>query len=476
MRLLLLPILERAEDPQGDSTFLWFADLARQASNRGWHSYLMLPKATVYEHTERVTDLRYQTSTVASRAVSSMQVVGFVSNLLNAGPDSLMVDAVVTSDALAGHLLSMYLGNQFGRIMPPVFVLAASVVSPGSVEVKDESLSYVASHAMGAATMYLIVPTEPMLQRVVDSLRSLTTGAFFGDASRRVQVISCGPDCATLDEVKQTKFDRFSLYFGGRFTASKGGEQVVRDYIRFVEGARDADVHVTAVGAARRLHDVVRREGGQEVVQVASGLAAREAWALMSRCHASMFRQTLEMLPATPYEQLYCGLSVVFKNHGKERELLPPNYPFLAETDLEMNTMLRWIYDNRDNVNGNRELWPWWVKTNLDRMRGFDKLLDQVERVAGLQAWTERRGYRWSDDAVEAMRGVLSAIGGAVLWADAVKGLARAKPALFWQNEQRYSRGHPLLTVYRCFMPDGWVDNGLAAEPVFKEVSSASAE
>lgn len=163
------------------------------------------------------------------------------------------------------------------------------------------------------------------------------------------------------------------------------------------------------------------------------------------------------------------ALVVVFKNHGFERELLPPGYPFLAESDLEMATMLRWIFDHHAEATKDAPQWKSWIRANVDRVLGFNRLLDQVSEVVLEDVQAVRSMYRWSADTIESSRKVLEA--GATTWPPFVLGLRRLKPNLLRNTAIRSSRNFPVLAVYRYFMPPGWEDTCEGTMPTFQSVN-----
>jgi hypothetical protein len=222
-------------------------------------------------------------------------------------------------------------------------------------------------------------------------------------------------DCRWLDSFSEPKNDKFSLYFGGRFTATKGGEKSVEQYLKMLMAGRDVEIYVTAVGGYRRLSDLLRHYGAKEAVHLFANLNFEMANRIQKKCHAAVFYQ-LNPGAGAPYYWLYNGMVVLMKRYGfpEEEAQMPPDYPFWFSGDAECATMLRWVHDNygeaQARLAGVRE----WIRANVDERDGYMRLLEIGERkfAEHYAAHPERGRY---DEDTKALAGrCLEALGDGV--------------------------------------------------------------
>lgn len=465
MRVLLAPALERPGDPTGDSSLYWFADLADLAARRGWYVHLAVPEAVDVSTLPRLNVLRYPVPYVESRHALSLLLPGFLQQWVHRNADALQLDAIVTNDTLAGAVIATYVNHVFRTGAPDVFTLAASIVYPGADEFTVEDDAGLAAHALGAVATHVVAPSGFADDRLMDAVRTFLGPALYKEAARRTTVLMAGPHCELLDRVRdEAKFQTRTLYFGGRFTKTKGGERSVRQYVDYAMTGAAVHTVVTLVGGGARLEQTLDHMGASKLVQLFTGLTRYEAWHLMSRCHASMFYQGLKMLPSTPYEQMYCGLTVLFKNTGYERTMLPPNYPWVFEDEYAGAAMLRYVCENWEQSQRALDEWRAWVRLNVDRTLAFNRLLDVIERVTA-ETVQRHKPVRFEEDTLRTMERVFTTMGEPAKWGDVIAAFKRLKPGILMENSQ--TRGMMPLTLYRCFTPAGWVDTCDDPQPVF---------
>src|SRR5262249_6935855 len=87
----------------------------------------------------------------------------------------------------------------------------------------------------------------------------------------RGEVMMCA-DCDFLDSLEEPKHEKCSMYWGGRFTGTKGGERSLQQYLQYVMAGREGDIFITAVGGAKRLDETLKHYGAKDLVKVFHGL------------------------------------------------------------------------------------------------------------------------------------------------------------------------------------------------------------
>jgi hypothetical protein len=274
--------------------------------------------------------------------------------------------------------------------------------------------------------------------------------------------VMLGPDCQMLDELDVPKNEKFSLYWGGRFTATKGGEKSVRQYLQLMMGGRDVDVYVTVVGGGRRLEPVLKQYGASQSIHVMREVPYDQAMSVMKRCHAAVFYQ-LNPGAAAPYEWMYSDVITLFKRHGfaEELEMYPPGYPFLFEKEEECAAMLRWIYEDYEGAKkafddvGTKE----WIREHCDKRLGCERIVSIAEDRSRRQL--ERFGVKPNDmlDTRELIGRTLQELDPPVPLPLLLKAMERLSGRQIVRWNQGSTNGIWPVWVHRSLIPEDWVDN-----------------
>ena len=469
MRLLVCPVYE-AGHFGADSSWLLSRDWVRLAAERGWFSYYVTPSATADGLTDRVE--RLLPTPKIGRQAEALIPTSVWERWRE--PLAYPIDAVLTNNPVQGLVLSRFLeGVNKAMYEVPVVIWNVSAKFFDSDEVTPLSRDDLATWALGYALNVNVMPSRFSLERARDVVAALCGAPLIADYDRRTTVLPIGPDCDLLDRLRGPKFDRFSFYFGGRFTATKGGEKAVGHYVQYVAGGREADVYVTYVDTGRRLHDVVKRMGAQGVVRAMSDLSWEDALSLMSRCHASIYWQSLKLFPAACFEQLYAGLVVLVRWTGNEEEFLP-DYPFYFRNDVECAAMLRWVAENYEEAKRRIAHVPALIRERYDRTTNIGALLDIVEaRVADRKERARERAARDLEATEDLVENALRGVGTPCSYRDLGRALVHMRPNLLRQGLN--SRGQMLACLTQNMLPAGFVDNCLQPEPSYMEAEHESA-
>jgi hypothetical protein len=207
--------------------------------------------------------------------------------------------------------------------------------------------------------------------------------------------------------------------------------------------------------------------GAQSVVRAMSDLAWEDALRLMTRCHVSIYWQSLKLFPAACFEQLYAGLVVLIRWTGSEGEFLP-EYPFYFRNDIECAAMLRWVAENYDEAKRRIAHVPALIRERYDRTRNIGALLDTVEaRVAERRERARRRAARDLEATEALVEKAIRGVGTPCSYGDLARALIHLRPNLLRQGLN--SRGQMLANLTQNMLPEGFVDNCLQAEPCYVE-------
>lgn len=469
MRVLVCAIFDapRAEHYMGDSCYLWTRFMVEAASKRGWHTTWVVPDVCDPAPLPGVKVVKFSFPEGVSRTnlFQHHLVMARIQQEFTGAAGERFVDAVICNDASLALMLKDYFGaRRFFEHTPVLHWHGYPTIKDWSetnwVFQGDDLPLH--NRAMGYALADFVSCCPYCTGRIYELVNAYCHPALVKRfIETRSEVMMCA-DTEMLDSLPAEKFERFSMYWGGRFTSTKGGEGSLQQYIRFVMAGREADIYITAIGGAKRLDETLKHYGAKDLVKVFRGLPYDQAQTIMKRCHVSIFNQ-LNPGAAAPYEQMYAGLVVMFKRHHYPEEdlMYPPGYPFLFNTDEEGATMLRWIHENYDKAVFELERVgvKQWVRDRTDKQIGADKILELAASRIPESSFGKSR-YKWFQDLQDTALKALEALQAPVPFPLLLDGIDRLKGHAIVQRIWGTGvKGIPPLSIYRAFIPPGWKDD-----------------
>ena len=225
---------------------------------------------------------------------------------------------------------------------------------------------------------YPVLATAYSKKQAVDSAKFFVAPDRVKAMQEKIIILNGALNTQSIDEaVKRTKgkrFEKTTLYFGGRFTATKGGDFATECYDLAYKTGKDVEIKVTTPSKSGKVASV--KEKAKEV-EFFTDLSQEEAWDVMVQSHISIFPQTLRMLPSAVFEQIYAGL-IVIVNRKNNAGLLPPEYPFFYDTEDEARAMLRFAIMNYDDAVKKVQGFGQWVKENNSLDASIKTLFDKI--------------------------------------------------------------------------------------------------
>lgn len=193
--------------------------------------------------------------------------------------------------------------------------------------------------------------------------------------------------------VEQTpKREKFTIYYGGRFSGSKRLADIAELVDKFWAYGRDVQFVVTtgSLDGMKR----AKFEAAYPQVELHVGKSQEEAWALMAGCHASFCFSSHELFGMAFWEQMAAGLGVVMLAKDWNKDLVPPDFDLVVHSPSEAAAMLRlmhneWRYDKQDYAAkyGVDSEAAQWVRSVYDADTNMKVLMgDIIGRVGTIEA------------------------------------------------------------------------------------------
>lgn len=403
MRGLLTPTYEAPEQPQGDSSWRWFRDLARHWP--GW-TYWETPDVGDVENTTPL-----EPDPLAARRDACLLPRSLTAEWGDV--EQRPYDVAVTNHPVRALVWDRWLRDRWKALWePPTLVWNVSTKFFGSPEVQAFDELELPLWALGYSLHPNVMPTRYALDRCREVVGTFCGPPLVDQYDRNTEVVYVGPDCDAVDEVaRERPQGPLRLWYGGRFTNTKQGEKAVEQYVRYAMGGREPEILVSHVGDGDRLYETLDRYDARPLVNTYSGLSWTEAASLMSSCHVSIWWQSMEMFPSTPLEQMYAGLIVLLRSDGKERELFGDDYPFTFSNATECAALLRWVADNYEEAQRQAAWIPGYVRKYFDRTAGVRRVAEIARQHADLARRQWLAEYKRADEMQGKMRTWLEALG-----------------------------------------------------------------
>lgn len=375
MRILLAPLIGIA-NVQTDSNYIFFADLVRKANEKGgFYFYMVLPKKA--NNLEELPNCEYiLVDQSADFFEESMRANSEVVELFNRRGGTKLFDLLFTAKT-GGSLVYQSVLSDYRRTEAVPTILMEAMVrawkKPNDADAALRALSY--------STAYTWLLSDEEKERALRLIRVTCSPAMVNQFLERVHISPHGIRVKNLDHLlDKPKYEKFSLFFGARFSREKRPDIVVDFLEHFFSYGRDVDIHVTTqhVGSRYLLKYGNKASSIKELVK---GCPRSEFLERASRSHVFICASDDESWPGGFWEQLYIIRVGIFPDHAWVRAVLPKDYPYIYKSKTEGHAMLRWIYENYDEA-VNKVAWIRdWIREHGDMDRMLDKVIDWMATI-----------------------------------------------------------------------------------------------
>lgn len=275
------------------------------------------------------------------------------------------------------------------------------------------------------------------------------------------------------------KREKFTVYYGGRFSGSKRIAEIAEIYDYFFKFGRDVEFVVTTGSLDRTKRD--NFEAAMPHAELHVGRSQEEAWAIMQSCHASICLSTHELFGMAYWEQMAAGLAVVMQAQSWNEDLLPPDYHLVHKAPGEVAAALRMVYDDwayctpeaYDARFGYTSPAAQWVRENYDADATLHRLaadlthrVDEIE-VPALQEFREGKLKPLFEVSSEVLEGVEE-----ITFHDFWKALRRTATVKtnFIGRRMRWGKSNAMLDGIRMARMLGYEDCFINGEAALRKV------
>lgn len=463
MRILVYPTYEYSPNIEADSSYILTKAFTEQASKeKDCFVYWFVP--TSPESSGKYKKI--QMKDWGGRDMNEVNQYGALKDF-NLIDGFFPIDVAISNNAgKAQQLINFFAITRLKRAYVPVVIWDFSTKFIGSdCEISNVDEGNLATHAMAYGMSDLNVFFSRFSQvKAREDVYKYCSPYLLSRFDKNSVLIPSAFDTQEIKPYLKEKDQTISFYFGGRFTATKGGEKILEDYDYLYSFGRDIKIKVTVpTKQSQRLSRFLSKKGQE--IEVFSGLKQSEAWEVMSSCHVSIYRQSLKMFPAAPFEQLYAGLVVIFKDYGYEKEILPPDYPFLYKTDSEAAGMVRYVLDNYEESKKKIEYVKEWIEQNVERRKGIEKMLDLMRQKVA-KSKIVRRGSRMK--MIEDIFAGNNELRFKQLIAE-IKSQAVHPDLIFANTKKGILKGFMVSELHQNLIPKAYVDNCNEELPIYEK-------
>jgi hypothetical protein len=296
-------------------------------------------------------------------------------------------DAILTNNAgKAAHVARMI--EYLGRPRPPVFIWEFSPKLARFSENLNESDMGIMSNYVANSNdnCYTLFQSEWCKKQLCKSAREMFSSTIVRKIQERSMVFTGAVDFTRLDRVAASlngkKYEKPTLYFGGRFTTQKRGEFIAEIYDYAFCLGNAIDVVITTPSAKNQKIGNTKKEAVE--IKIHEGLTQEQAWEVMLQSHIVICAQKhFGFLPSAALEQIASGLIVLVYDNHVDTTLGPEGtYPFLYKDKAHALAMLKEIVT--DIPAAQKKLKPFsdYVRETYDLKRQVPPLLQWMKKIA----------------------------------------------------------------------------------------------
>ncbi len=388
MRILVIPLIG-ISNINSDSDYLYYADIIKGAKKRGWYFYMVLPEYAEGE-VDELPNCEYVYVPMGKDFFEeSMHFPYELLEKFGRRGGKYLIDLIMTTRT-GGSVMGQSMLSDFRRkdYIPTVLVeaMVRAWKKPNDVDASLRAMSYCLSYTW-------LLSTEEK-KRALDIITRVASPYLVNQFLENSKVIETGVRVEQLDKTiaKAKLNDKFSLFFGGRFSVEKRPEIMKELVEKLYSYGRDIEVYVTT----QHVNSRYLRKYGNSVVytDLKKGCSREDFLDTASSSHVFICSSDDESWPSGFWEQLYVIGIGIFPDKPWVRANLPKDYPYIYKDIMEGHTMLRYILDNYEEAKAKIDWIRPWIRENANWQKQLDKALDWVSTI-------EKQSFKLSGKTME---------------------------------------------------------------------------
>lgn len=357
---------------RGDSNYLLFIDLARYLTKQGHYVYMYMPRFAK-DSVDRFPGLAYIFKDYDYDFYTEYGLVDIrtLAEKFSRTVGKYFIDVIITAMASQVPFYQVALSDYVHQRDVPCMVIEPAVYQEQKTGMHEHQLRGRMSfifQALGFAysTPIFLAPHEKA--NAMENAKKCLSGSDVKRIDRNARIVSVGVPCDYVNEETKDiteKYDKFTLFFGGRLNSVKNPASIFDLYSKFVQSGKNAQIKVTsntgqvkffAYGDGYKAYQKVK-----DVIDITYQCPREDYVKIAKRSHVAIAWSRSEGFPVGFWEQMYMGLPLLFKNERWVRAQIPDWYPWVFDTKNQAYAMLLDLYENYDKV----------VPPVMDRMKEF---------------------------------------------------------------------------------------------------------
>lgn len=354
MRVLLIPHTG-LKKITAESNYLMFLDLAKHLISKGHFCYMIMPKYA-QDQVERIPGLMYVYKDYEYDWYTEYGLINLreMADLFSRVVGKYFIDVLVTAMSLQVPLYQLCLSDMYHQRDIPCIVVNPAVMYYNPQNPIGKMSHWL--HCIGYAnsTAVFLSPYEKTV--ALDNCKHFLVPSEVKKVDETSLVLPVGVNCEEIDKITTglPKFDKFTLFFGGRLNMSKKPERIFELYGKFFSAGHDVQVKMTTNTSETKFStynagfDMYLKY--KDAIDIQYSVPRDEYWKIAAQSHVGIAWSDEEGFPVGFWEQMYIGLPVLFPKKPWALSQLPDWYPWVFKDKQEAYSMLLYIKENYDKV------------------------------------------------------------------------------------------------------------------------------
>ena len=199
-----------------------------------------------------------------------------------------------------------------------------------------------------------IIYNEHEKNDAVDASRNFLSDEMYRRMKKNIRIKCIGIPVDKVDEAikRAKKRERFTMFYGGRFSYQKRTPFVLELMLKVIESGRDADMLLTFPNPFNRKIALVLKKyyKRNKRMEVYSDVGRLDFLTYCASSHVAIAAGLYEGFPVGTMEMLATGVPTLVPDRVWSRDLIGSDYKLLYSTFSDAYSKLCWVYDNYEEA------------------------------------------------------------------------------------------------------------------------------